>query len=63
MEHLLYSATSGDSKKILDEIKDHDQDIGNFLHMSLNKRHTMYIPPKAKITNGLFKLFTMLKRR
>ena len=32
MEHLLYSATSGDSKKILDEIKTNDQDIGHFLH-------------------------------
>ena len=32
MEHLLYSATSGDSKKILDEIKNTDQDIGYFLH-------------------------------
>ena len=37
MEHFLYSATSGNSKKILDEIKSHNQDIGHFLHYVIEK--------------------------
>ena len=32
MEHFLFNTKSDDSKKILDEIKANDQDIGHFLH-------------------------------